>query len=184
MVLLESLKISMGEPAKAFELKGVDENVYTLNSFNDAKVLVIIFMCNHCPYVKAVWQRLIDLQDNFKDQGVQFIGINANAANVDYGEDSFENMQKESAERKMNFPYLIDTNQKVSCEYEAQCTPDIFVYNDELKLAYHGRIDDNWKDESGVTKHELSEAIEAILENNKVSEPQYPSMGCSIKWVE
>lgn len=184
MVLLESLKISMGEPAKAFELKGVDEKIYTLDSFNDAKVLVIIFMCNHCPYVKAVWQRLIDLQNKFEDRGVKFVGINANAANVDYEEDSFENMQKESAERKMNFPYLIDTNQKVSREYEAQCTPDVFVYDNARELAYHGRIDDSWKDESKVVRHELSEAIEAILKNNKVSEPQYPSMGCSIKWVE
>lgn len=184
MVLLESLKISMGEPAKTFKLKGVDEKIYTLDSFDDEKVLVMIFMCNHCPYVKAVWQRLIDLQDKFKDQGVQLIGINSNAANVDYEEDSFENMQKEFSERKMNFPYLIDTDQKVSRDYEAQCTPDIFVYDNERKLAYHGRIDDSWKDENKVTKHELSEAIESILKSNKVIEPQYPSMGCSIKWVE
>lgn len=183
MTLLESLKISMGEPAKAFALKGVDEKIYTLENFKEAKVLVLIFMCNHCPYVKAVWQRLIDLQVRFESNGIQFVGINANAANSNYEEDSFENMQKEFAERKMNFPYLIDADQKVSREYEAQCTPDIFVYDEQRKLAYHGRIDDSWKDESKVTKQELAEAIEVILRGEKVSELQHPSMGCSIKWI-
>jgi peroxiredoxin len=184
MTLLESLKISMGEPAKAFSLKGVDDKIYTLESFNESRVLVLIFMCNHCPYVKAVWQRLIDLQRRFKNMGVQFVGINANAANDVYEEDSFENMKREFEERKMDFPYLLDADQKVSREYEAQCTPDIFVYDEQRKLAYHGRIDDNWKDETKVTKHELAEAIETILKGEKVSEPQHPSMGCSIKWVE
>jgi len=183
MVLLESLKIQMGEPAKEFSLKGVDEKNYTLDTFKTAQVLVLIFMCNHCPYVKAVWQRLIDLQEKFKDLKVQFVGINANAANTEYPDDSFENMQREFAERKMNFPYLIDSNQKVSKDYNAQCTPDIYVYDEERKLAYHGRIDDNWKDESKVTKHELAEAISMLLKGEKVTE-QYPSMGCSIKWVE
>ena len=174
----------MGESAKDFELKGVDNKIYTLESFKQAKILVIIFMCNHCPYVKAVWQRLINLQEKFRSQGVQLVGINANAANSNYADDSFENMQKEFVERKMNFPYLIDVDQKVSRDYEAQCTPDIFVYDDELKLAYHGRIDDNWKDEAKVTKNELAGAIETILKGEKNIEIQHPSMGCSIKWVE
>lgn len=183
MVLLESLKIQMGEKAKDFSLRGVDEKIYNLGTFAGAKVLVIIFMCNHCPYVKAIWQRLIDLQSEFKDKGVQFVGINANAANSNYEDDSFENMKLEFAARKMNFPYLIDADQKVAREYKAQCTPDIYVYDEERKLAYHGRIDDSWKDESKVTKQELAEALENILQRKKVSEPQYPSMGCSIKWI-
>ncbi len=183
MTLLESLKISMDEPAKAFALKGVDEKIYTLENFKEAKVLVLIFMCNHCPYVKAVWQRLIDLQERFEARDVRFVGINANAANANYEDDSFENMQKEFVERKMNFSYLIDADQKVSREYEAQCTPDVFAYDEQRKLAYHGRIDDSWKDESKVTKQELAEAIEVILRGEKVSELQHPSMGCSIKWV-
>lgn len=184
MVLLESLKISMGEPVKIFSLKGTDGKIYTLGSFGEAKVLVIVFMCNHCPYVKAVWQRLIDLQEKFKNQKVQFVGINANAANPDYADDSFENMQKEFEVRKMNFPYLIDADQKVAREYGAQCTPDIFVYNVERQLAYHGRIDDNWKDAGRVTKQELAEAIATLLKGEKVVEPQHPSMGCSIKWLD
>lgn len=173
----------MGESAKDFSLKGVDKKNYSLSDFADVKVLVIIFMCNHCPYVKAIWQRLIDLRERFKDRGVQFVGINANAANPQYEKDSFENMQKEFAERKMNFPYLIDADQKIARDYDAQCTPDIFVYDDTRKLAYHGRIDNNWKDESNVTKHELAQSLEQILKGEKVAEPQNPSMGCSIKWM-
>lgn len=183
MVLLESLKIQMGVSAKDFRLKSVDGTICSLETFADAKVLVLVFMCNHCPYVKAVWQRLIDLQERFEARDVRFVGINANAANANYEDDSFENMQKEFVERKMNFSYLIDADQKVSREYEAQCTPDIFAYDEQRKLAYHGRIDDSWKDESKVTKQELAEAIEVILRGEKVSELQHPSMGCSIKWV-
>lgn len=183
MTLLESLKIQAGEPAKDFRLKSVDGTICGLETFAGAKVLVIVFMCNHCPYVKAIWQRLIDLQREFKDQGVQFVGINANAANADYQDDSFDNMQREFVVRKMNFPYLIDVDQKVAREYKAQCTPDIYVYDEERKLAYHGRIDDSWKDESKVTRRELAEALENILQRKKVAEPQHPSMGCSIKWT-
>lgn len=184
MVLLESLRIRMWESAKDFSLRGVDGKIYTLENFAQAKVLVIVFMCNHCPYVQAVWQRLIDLQERFKDDGVQFVGINANAANPDYEEDNFENMKIEYAKRKMNFPYLIDEIQIVARDYEAQCTPDIFVYDGERKLAYHGRIDDSWKDVTKVTRQELAEAIEALLRENKPGPEQYPSMGCSIKWKE
>lgn len=184
MAILESLKIQMGEPAKDFSLKGIDEKIYTLENFAETKVLVIIFMCNHCPYVQAVWQRLIDLQERFKNQEVQFVGINANAANSDYEEDSFENMKVEYVQRKMNFPYLIDENQNVAREYGAQCTPDIFVYDNWRKLVYHGRIDDNWKDSTKVTKHELAEAIELLLAGGMPHANQHSSMGCSIKWIE
>ncbi len=182
MVLLESIKIEMGEPAKNFSLKGVDDKIYSLESFKDARVLVVVFMCNHCPYVQAVWSRLVELQEKFKNQSVQFVGINANAANPDYEEDSFENMKKYYQRYKMNFPYLIDEMQNVAREYKAQCTPDIFVYDNERRLVYHGRIDDNWKDLSKVTKQELATEIEALLSGGKSSEVQYPTMGCSIKW--
>lgn len=184
MVLLESFKIRMGEIAKNFSLRDVDEKIYTLEDFAAAKVLVIVFMCNHCPYVQAVWQRLIDLQERFKEQAVRFVGINANATNSNYEEDSFENMKVEYARRKMSFPYLIDETQNVAREYDAQCTPDIFVYDSERRLAYHGRIDDNWKDSTKVTKQELAEAIELLLAGGMPHANQHPSMGCSIKWIE
>ena len=184
MTLLESLNLPLGTPAINFSLKGVDERTYTLESFTDARLLVIVFMCNHCPYVQAVWPRLVALQGKYKSEGVQFVGINANAANSDYEEDNFENMQDYFLKYKMNFPYLIDETQNVAREYQAQCTPDIYVFDDKRKLAYHGRIDDNWKDETKVTKSELDQVIEALLKSEKPAELQYPSMGCSIKWRE
>lgn len=180
MVLLESLQIEMGDQASNFELEGIDGQTYSLESFEDAKVLVIIFMCNHCPYVQAVWDRLVKLDEKYRGKGVQFVGINSNI-NPQYPEDSPEKMKQYAEQYGMEFPYLIDAIQNTARVYKAQCTPDIFVYDDDRKLAYHGRIDDNWKDESAVTKHELDEALATILEGGKVQD-QKPSMGCSIKW--
>ncbi len=164
MVLLESEKIEMGTTAPDFNLRGVDGEMHALADC-DAEVLVVMFICNHCPYVKAVWGTLIDMANDFKDKNVEFVGINSNI-NDDYPEDSFENMKKVEG---LNFPYLADETQNVARAYKAQCTPDIFVYDKERELRYHGRMD------------ELVEAIEAIL-NGKAVEIQKPSRGCSIKW--
>ena len=182
MTLLESLNIVMGEPVHDFELKGTDEEMYRLENFKGAKVLVLVFMCNHCPYVQAIWGRLVGLQEKYKAEGVQFVGINPNS-NPDYPEDSFEKMQEYHERYEMNFPYLQDASQNIARVYKAQCTPDIFVYDKHRKLAYHGRIDDNWKDETAVTKNELNDALAMILKGESVDE-QKPSMGCSIKWKE
>jgi len=170
----------MGTPAPDFSLLGIDEKTYTLNSFAEKKVLAIVFMCNHCPYVKAVLERLNTLAEEFQEKGVQFVGINANDVS-DYPEDSFENMQQ----LPIKFTYLWDETQEVAKTYGAVCTPDIFVYDKERKLAYHGRIDDNWKEPGQVTKRELQEALEKILNGEKISPAeQKPSIGCSIKWKE
>lgn len=188
MVLLESINVALGTPAYDFALTGIDEigisgKNYSLKDFADRKILVIIFMCNHCPYVKAVWSRLVALQALFKDRGVQFVGINPNK-NPDYTEETLEHMAEYFQRYQMNFPYLIDETQEVAKAYKAQCTPDIYVYNDERKLAYHGRIDDNWKELEKVTKQELAQALEALLHGEKPSANQNPSIGCSIKWRE
>lgn len=172
----------MGWKAKDFRLIGVDGKVYSLDSFSEAKVLVIIFMCNHCPYVQAIWGRLVALQAEFSHKKVQFVGINPNTANLEYEEETLEKMAQYSEKYQMNFPYLEDGDQKVAEFYQAQCTPDIYVFDDERKLAYHGRLDDSWKDEEAVTKRELAEAIQLILKGEAVGD-QKPSMGCSIKWV-
>lgn len=171
MALLESIKIVSGTPASQFSLRGIDDKIYTLDSFKDAKVLVVVFMCNHCPYVQAIWGRLVSLQERFKADGVQFVGINPNVANKGYEEETFEMMKEYANRYKMNFPYLVDEDQSVAREYKAQCTPDIYVYDVELKLAYHGKIEE-----------ELAPAIESILKGESVEE-QKPSIGCSIKWV-
>jgi len=181
MVLLESINLPMGSKAHNFKLPGIDEAEHSLDDYSDAKVLVLVFMCNHCPYVQGVIDRLIKLQEDFKDKGVQFVGINANESD-NYPEDSFEKMPEYAKEWGLNFPYLRDESQEVAKVYQAQCTPDIFVFDNERKLAYHGRIDDNWQHEDQVTKEELKEALSALINGEKVAEKQNPSMGCSIKW--
>lgn len=181
MVLIESFQVQLGSNPPSFSLQGTDEQIHTLENFSDAKVLVVVFMCNHCPYVKACIERLVALQRDFLQNGVQFVGINSNDA-TDYPEDGFEAMKNFVTEHVMNFPYLLDETQEVARAYHAVCTPDIFVYDRDRKLQYHGRIDNNWKDISKVTTHDLQNALESVLNHKALPELQYPSMGCSIKW--
>ena len=181
MVLLESLHVPLGSEAHDFLLPCIDGQTYSLDDFKGNKAIVIIFMCNHCPYVQGVIKRLISLQEEFKDQGVVFVGINANDSE-NYPEDSFEKMKEYAKKWGLNFVYLRDKSQEVAKKYNAQCTPDIFVYDSDFKLAYHGRVDDNWQHEDKVTSHELKDALTAIINGEKPSEKQNPSMGCSIKW--
>lgn len=181
MALLESLPLHLGNEIIPFSLPATDGKGYGPLDFQDKAILVVIFMCNHCPYIQATIDRMIAIQRDYQAKGVQLIGINANDAE-NYPEDSFEAMQAWAAEKGMNFPYLYDESQEVARAYQAQCTPDIYVFDQARLLRYHGRIDDNWKDESAVTKQELREALDALLEGRPVSEDQKPSMGCSIKW--
>jgi len=164
-----------------FKLKSTDGKYYSLEDFNKNKVIVIIFMCNHCPYVLAVINRLIKLQNYFKDKYVQFIGISPNDVQS-YPEDSYENMIKFYKTHKMNFPYLYDETQEIAKKYDAVCTPDIYVYDNNRVLKYRGRIDDNWQNENEVKNEELRNAINLILDSKEPDENQFPSMGCSIKW--
>jgi len=181
MALLHSTMVPLGTAAIDFKLPGIDGVKYSLDTFVDSKVLVIIFMCNHCPYVKAVIQRLIDLQEDTLSQGVRLVGINCNDAQK-YPDDSFENMQKVATEWGMNFSYLFDESQTVAKKYDAVCTPDIYVYGKEKKLLYRGRIDDSWENVEQVTQRDLKQAIDCILAGQEVPAKQVPSMGCSIKW--
>ncbi|MBN2095937.1 thioredoxin family protein [Candidatus Peregrinibacteria bacterium] len=181
MVLLESLQLPMGSDIIDFSLPGTDGKMVSPSDFADKKAWVIIFMCNHCPYVQAILNRLIRLQSDYTDKGVQLIGINSNESD-NYPDDSFENMKKTVEEKGINFVYLHDESQEVAKAYQAQCTPDIYMFDQNRKLAYHGRLDDNWQNENEVEKQELRMALDAILEGQAVSEIQHPSMGCSIKW--
>ena len=183
MALMHSTMVPLRTSAASFRLPGVDSKTYSLESFSDKNVLVIIFMCNHCPYVKAVLQRLIALQAETAHQGVQLIGINSN--DVDrYPDDSMENMQKITKEKGINFPYLLDVSQEMAKTYDAVCTPDIYVYGTERKLLYRGRIDDNWEHEEKVTQRNLKEAVDCIVVGKKVPDKQISSIGCSIKWKQ
>ena len=181
MVLLESLKVPLGTEASSFTLRGIDGEIHTVEMYKDTKVLVIAFICNHCPYVQAVWTRLVALSEKYIDN-VQFLAINSNVNHPDYPDESPEKMKDYAQKYNMKFPYLMDESQEVAKAYKAQCTPDIFVFDSERKLAYHGRIDDNWKEPDKVKYNELDMALDALKNGRKPSENQHPSMGCSLKW--
>lgn len=170
---------NLGSEIFDFSLKGIDEKIYSLNDFENKDLFIIIFMCNHCPYVKDVIKRFVKFQDKYKN--IQLIGINSNDTES-YPEDSFENMKLFAEEHNINFPYLIDETQNVAREYGAVCTPDIFLYNKNRVLKYRGRLDDNRKDESLVKEKDLEKAAELLLGGKEINFTQTPSIGCSIKW--
>lgn len=174
-------ELHIGSNAHSFSLVGTDDNVYSLNDFKDKDVLCIIFSCNHCPYVKAVENRINDIAKKYSNKSFALICINSNDEST-YPEDSFDEMKKRSVEKGFIFSYLRDESQNVALAYDAVCTPDIYLYDKDRILKYRGRIDDNWKDESAVTSKELERAIELLLNNKEIDFEMIPSMGCSIKW--
>ena len=180
---VQSSADNIGNKIIDFNLPSTDGKFYSTSDFDDKSVLVIIFKCNHCPYVKAVISRLNELHEKFHENGVQFIGINPNDAET-YPEDSYDNMKLFAKEREIKYPYLYDESQEVARAYDAVCTPDIYVYDKERRLRYRGRLDDNWKDETAVTSKDLEKAITLILAGKEIDFEQKPSMGCSIKWKD
>lgn len=175
-------RIRIGEEAPRFELLGVDGKRYSLNTFQDKVVVVVMFTTNHCPYVQAYEDRLIAIQKDYASRGVALVAINSNE-DKNYPEDSFENMIKRAKNRGFNFPYLRDATQSVATAYGAQYTPEIFVLNKERRLVYHGRIDDNWKDPAKGGGKDLREALDAMLEGKLPAKPETQAFGCTIKWA-
>lgn len=144
-------------------------------------VLVFMFICNHCPYVKAIEGRLAKLSDKLQQShSVKFIAVCSNDAS-DYPEDAPEQLKQTAERLNFKFDYLVDEDQQMAKDFTAVCTPDFFVYNKDRKLTYRGRLDDSWKDESAVTVNELEEAVLSTLKSEPIT-TQRPSMGCSIKW--
>ncbi|MBV6477414.1 MAG: hypothetical protein HGGPFJEG_00153 [Ignavibacteria bacterium] len=174
---------NIGSEILSFSLKGTDGKFYSPESFSDKDILVVMFICNHCPYVKAVTDRIVSYQKKYESKNVQVIGINSNDSE-EYPEDSFENMISFAKERSFNFPYLLDETQKTAKDYDAVCTPDIYLFDKKRILKYRGRLDDNWKDESAVKSRDLERATELTLEGKDINFDQIPSMGCSIKWKQ
>ena len=181
MPLMHSNGMPLGTPAPAFSLPGVDGETHSLDSFAGAELLVVVFTCNHCPYAIACEDRLIAIQRDYRDKGVQLVAINPNDA-VNYPDDSFEKMKERAADKDFPFPYLHDETQEVARAYDAACTPDVFVFDRERKLLYNGRIDDNWQAPDKVSRRELRELLDAALQGQTVDFKHTPSMGCSIKW--
>lgn len=172
---------NIGAPCPEFRLPAVDGKSYALGDFASRPVLVVMFICNHCPYVQAVEDRLIRLAREYDSRGVQFVGVCANDA-AGYPDDAFDKLAARWRDKAYGFPYLHDESQAVARAFDAVCTPDIFVYDSARRLAYRGRIDDSWKDESKVTRRELAAALDALVAGDRPAAEQRPSMGCSIKW--
>lgn len=174
-------KLKIDSLAPDFSLKDVHDKIYTLNSFSGKNILIIIFSCNHCPYVQAYEDRIISLQKDFEKDGVQIIAINSND-DEKYPDDSFDEMKKRAADKKFNFPYLRDETQEVAKAYGATHTPQIFLFDKNRKLKYQGKIDDNWQEPEKVKSAYLRDAILEALNENEVSVPETFSIGCTIKW--
>ena len=177
----QNLKLKIGDKALDFSLPGVDGKAHSLNSFKGKKILAIVFMCNHCPYVQGSIERIKAIQSDYGVKSVQVVGINANDE-INYPDDSFEKMIEMNRGKKLNFPYLRDENQSVATAYGAQCTPECFVFDEKRVLRYHGRIDNSPKDASSVQTTDLRNAIESLIHNKKVIVELTPAIGCSIKW--
>lgn len=181
MALVSTPQDDLGRPCPPFTLPATDGKNYSLDEFAKGNPFVIMFICNHCPYVKAIEDRLITLGHDLKKMNVPLIAICSNDSK-NYPDDSFEELKKRANEKKYSFPYLHDDSQSVAKAFGAVCTPDFFVYNKKVQLAYRGRLDDAWKEPSQVTRRELLSAVELLMINDEFPKQQIPSMGCSIKW--
>ncbi len=179
----QSKEISHGQKAPNFELLEPKTNTFKkLNDLKSDKATVVMFICNHCPYVILINSELSKLAAEYQKNGVSFIGINSNDA-VNYPQDSPEKMIEIAENENYTFPYLYDETQNVAKEYNAACTPDIFVYDGNLELAYHGEFDDA-RPSNGIqpTGNSLRQALDEILRTGNFAGEQKPSIGCSIKW--
>jgi len=181
MVLLKSeLVLKNGDNAPDFELLGIDDRKHSISDFKDYKGMLVVFMCNHCPYVQAKTTALVEIYEKFKGK-VAMIGINSNDP-ANYPDDSFENMKKFAKERGIGFTYLVDETQEVAKRYGAVCTPDPFLFDTERRLVFHGRIDNAMKPEDTATEKTMILNIEKMLQGKKIEKDFEPSIGCSIKW--
>jgi peroxiredoxin len=171
-----------GTPCPEFILPATDGKTYQRQDFLNQQPLVIMFICNHCPYVQAIEDRFIQLAHDLKKNKIHVVAICSNDS-VNYPDDSFEKLKERAQEKKYPFVYLHDSTQTVARTFGAVCTPDFFVYDKNNLLAYRGRLDDSWKDPHNVKHRELYQAVLKLAEGQKLTEPQTPSMGCSIKWI-
>jgi peroxiredoxin len=171
----------LGSTAPDFLLPGTDGRWHALADVRGANATLVAFICNHCPYVKAIRERLVRDARELQALGVGVVAISSNDA-VGYPEDSFDNMRRIALEWALPFPYLYDESQQVARDYGAVCTPDFFGYDAQAKLRYRGRLDSSGKSETPGAARELFEAMRAIAAGGSAPAEQNPSIGCSIKW--
>jgi peroxiredoxin len=182
MVVTPSTMLPLGTPAPNFCLPDTEGNIVSLDDFKDAQALLVIFMCNHCPFVKHIRDHLVELVKEYQAKGVDVVGINSNDV-ASFPEDRPERMAQVAKEAGFTFPYLYDESQEVAKAYRAACTPDFFLFGSERKLVYRGQMD-NSRPDSGIplTGSDLRAALDAVLQGKPVSGDQKPSIGCNIKW--
>lgn len=182
MVKTASTMLPLGTKAPDFNLVNIDGRTVSLADFQQSKALLVIFMCNHCPFVKHIADGLTQLANDYMPRGVAIMGINSNDTSA-HPEDSPERMVQEAELRGYPFPYLFDEDQSVAKAYRAACTPDFFLFDGQQRLVYRGQLDSS-RPNSGipVTGQDLRAALDAVLAGKPVDEDQAPSIGCNIKW--
>lgn len=191
MALTQSTMMALGSKAPDFSLPATDGSIVSLKDFSNAKALVVLFVCNHCPYVIHIAPTLAKLAKEYQEKGVAFVAINSNDTDA-YPADSFANMKLEKEKRGYTFPYLFDETQAVAQSYGAACTPDIYVFDGEQGLVYRGEFDGTRPNRISSGNYDssvnpasgasLRKALDLLLAGEKIPEDQYPSMGCNIKW--
>jgi peroxiredoxin len=174
------MTLTLTTEAPPFELPGVDGRDHSLEEYADAPALAVVWSCNHCPYVQAWEGRMIDLQRELGDKGFRLVAINSNDAES-YPEDSFEAMQQRAEQQSFNFDYLYDEDHSALRAYGAERTPEVFLFDRDRKLVYHGAIDDS-RDETEVSHRYLRDAIEAVLAGRQPEVRETPPVGCTVKW--
>jgi peroxiredoxin len=181
MALTFTPQNEIGKDLPTFQGLSIHGNTFSSASLPKGQPVLVLFICNHCPYVKAIENRLVQLGHDLKQQGIPMIAICSNDPE-EYPEDNFEALKANAQEKNFVFEYLHDADQSLAHLFGAVCTPDFFLYDKNHKLAYRGRLDDNWKNEKKVTRRELFEAALELKAGKAISRPSIPSMGCSIKW--
>ena len=173
--------LKLGDKVLPFTLPGVDDKEHSLTDYADSEALAVIFSCNHCPYVRAWEDRMVQIQADYADKGVQLLAINSNDVRR-YPEDSFPKMKERAKEKGFNFPYLFDESQDVPRAYGANNTPEVFLFDKSGALQYHGAIDDNYDNPAAVRKQYLRDALDAVLAAETPPVQQTHPVGCTIKW--
>jgi len=174
------MSLTLTDRAPSFRMQGIDGAEHTLESYADVDVLLLVQSCNHCPYVQAWEGRMKAIQADYADRGVRLVALNSNDAGR-YPEDSFDEMRRRADGQGFNFDYLWDEDQSVARALGAERTPEVFVFDRDRRLAYHGAIDDS-RDEGGVSHRYLRDALDAVLEGREPSVAETPPSGCSVKW--
>jgi len=173
--------VRIGDKAITFKLPGVDDKQHSLDDYRGKEAVAVIFSCNHCPYVRAWEDRMVKIQSDYSGKGVQLIAINSNDA-AKYPDDSFPKMKERAREKNFNFPYLHDESQQTARAYGAERTPEVFVFNKDRILQYHGAIDDNYDDPAAVSVRYLRDALDAVLAQKPAPTAETKPVGCTIKW--